>query len=355
MDQLTLFERLQKIIDAYEQTMTKRFDQLQAEILLLLDEQYMKYGESISGYTKYSRLLALKKQLDQTVTAHYTQLAKELQQATEEVYKESYLLYAYLIYMYLGEEDGKLLPLTTTIAKTEPAIELVLLLLKVVRKPLTYFNDGQVDLVDVLDNHKNNCVYGIFNDVKTNLRGEDGFIDVSAKVKKRTQSTKGFGVRYLYELLNDVINYVQDKVYDVAKDKTDVTKLWISMRDTSVREEHRILDSQLADEQGYFHFAGDKAKRPKLWRDPKMNWGCRCKIFLSFGGKLPRISRVRDYRDGKYITNLHKRIEELQERGKTYIQALQQAQKDVHAPKRWLESYITYDDWLEEYGPLNGE
>ncbi|MGE7114082.1 hypothetical protein [Lysinibacillus sp. NPDC047702] len=149
--------------------------------------------------------------------------------------------------------------------------------------------------------HKDDYVYSVFMDAQDHLKAEADFTVTSKQVKKRTQAARTNGLKRLQDMFNNTINYVQDKMYDALKGKVDgVEKMWTSMRDLQVRQAHRILDSQFADEEGYFHYAGDKAKRPKTWKDPGMNYGCRCKILLLFGGKKPMFSRVHDYQDPGY-------------------------------------------------------
>lgn len=355
MDQVDILKKLQQMMQEYEQLLESRYAKLEQRILSIVQNHYEKYGDTLSASLTYNRLEQLKKKLDQVATAQYSNILKDIRASEKEGFNTLYLMYTYLVYMYLSEGEGQFTPINTAGATTSGAASIALWLLKQREALLAAFRKDNDELADVYKKHKDDYVYNIYMDIRVSLRNETGYTDASKQIKKRTLNARYYGLNRFRDVFNLLANYVQDKVYEACKEHTDVTKMWVSMRDTSVRDEHRILDSQLADDQGYFHFAGDKAKRPKLWKDPKMNWGCRCKIFLSFGGKLPRISRVRDYRDGKYITKLHKRIDELQKRGKTYIQALQQAQKDVQAPKRWLEGYISFEDWLEEYGPLDGE
>jgi len=353
MDQLTILERLQLMIDEYEKIIHHRFNQLEAQTVLLLDQYYTKYGESISEYTKYHRLESLQTQLDTLATAHYTEMTQDLQQASEETFSETYLLYAYLLYMFMGESDdeGVLPSLTSAAAKTSVVVAIVLLLLKAAKKPSVYFETELIDITVILTKHKNDYVYNVTEDVKRNLRTEAGYADASNKAKKRTHTARGYGVNFLYELLNDVINFAQDKIYAVTREQFGSKKLWCSMKDHKVREAHQILDGQFADKKGYFHYDGDKTKRVKGWKNPNLNWGCRCKILLLLDGMLPRTSKIHDYRDTSYNAKLNARIDELQKEGKTYLQSLQQAQKEIQAPKRKIKGYISYEDWLKKYGP----
>lgn len=350
MDQLEIFERLQKILEEFEKSFEKHYTRLQSRTIKSIQDAYEKFGNKLSEYNKYSRLEALKKQLDNISTTQYQRLLEEAEAMQNKSFDMAYLLYAYLVYMYFSSEEGKLLNITSATAGTSAAVAIIYWLLKNRRRLRTEFlKETEYETLLRFKKHKNDYVYSVFMETQDNLKAEADFTLTSKQIKKRTQSAKSNGLKRLQEMFNSTINYVQDLMYDALKGKfDDVEKMWISMRDMQVRHAHRILDSQFADEEGYFHYAGDKAKRPKTWKDPSMNYGCRCKIILLFGGKNPMFSRIYDYQDPQYQIKLAERIDELIT-NKTYLQSLKQAQDEIRPPKRTVP-YITFEDWLDQYG-----
>ncbi|AVK84440.1 hypothetical protein C3943_13100 [Lysinibacillus sp. B2A1] len=350
MDQLKIFERLQKIFDQFKEKFEKQYSRLQNRIVKALQEAYEKFGNKLSEYRKYSRLEALKKLMDDISTKEYQRLLEDAEAMQEETFDKAYLLYTYLVYMYFSSEEGRMLNITSATAGTSVAVAIIYWLLRNRKQIRTEFLKAtEYETLLRFNKHKDDYMYSVFMDMQDNLKAENDFMATSKQVKKRTQSARNNGIKRLQEMFNSTVNYVQEKVYDALKDKVDsVEKMWISMRDMQVRHAHRILDSQFADEEGYFHYAGDKAKRPKTWKDPAMNYGCRCKILLLFGGKNPMFSRVYDYQDPQYQIKLAERIDELLP-NKTYLQSLKQAQDEIKPPKRAVP-YITFEDWLEEYG-----
>ncbi|MGE7111239.1 hypothetical protein [Lysinibacillus sp. NPDC047702] len=352
MDQLEIFERLQKILEEYEKSFDKHYSRLQSRIVESLQEAYEKHGNNLSEYRKYSRLQSLKKQLDGISTTEYQKLLDEAVKMQEETFDMTFLLYTYLIYMYLSNEEGKLLNITSAAAGTSAAVAIIYWLLRNRKRLRTeFFKETEYETLLRFKKHKDDYVYSVFMDTQDKLKAEGDFTATSKQAKKRTQSAKSNGLNRMQEMFNTTINYVQEKMYDALKGKVDgVEKMWISMRDMQVRHAHRILDNQFADEEGYFHYAGDKAKRPKVWKDPAMNYGCRCKILLLFGGRNPMFSRIYDYQDPQYQIKLAERIDELLP-NKTYLQSLKQAQDEIKPPRRTV-LYITFEDWLEEYGEV---
>ncbi len=350
MDQLEIFERLQKLLEEYEKSFDKPYSRLQSRMIESLQKAYEKYGNNLSEYRKYSRLQALVKQFDGISTTEYQKLLEDAFKMQEATFDMTFLLYTYLIYMYLSNEEGKLLNITSAAAGTSAAVAIIYWLLRNRKRLLKEFlKESEYETLLRFKKHKDGYVYSVFMDTQDNLKAEEDFSTTSKQAKKRTQSAKNNGIKRLQEMFNSTVNYVQDKMYDALKDKVDgVEKMWISMRDMQVRHAHRILDSQFADEEGYFHYAGDRAKRPKLWKDPSMNYGCRCKIILLFGGQNPKFSRIHDYQDPQYQIKLAERIGELLP-NKTYLQSLKQAQDEIKPPKRTVP-YITFEDWLEQYG-----
>ncbi|UYB50182.1 hypothetical protein OCI51_26625 (plasmid) [Lysinibacillus capsici] len=350
MDQLEIFERLQNIIEEFEKSFEKHYSRLQNQIVNNLQEAYEKYGNNLSEYRKYSRLEALKKQFDVISTAEYQKLLEEAETMQKKTFDMTYLLYTYLVYLYLSSEEGKLLNISSMVAGTSAAVAIIYWLLRNRKRLLKEFlKESEYETLLRFKKHKDDYVYSVFMDTQDNLKAEADFTITSKQVKKRTQSAKYNGLKRLQEMFNGTVNFVQEKLYDALKGKVDgVEKMWISMRDMQVRYAHRILDSQFADEDGYFHYAGDRAKRPKMWKDPTMNYGCRCKIILLFGGRLPKFSRIHDYQDPEYQMKLTKRIAELLQNN-TYLQSLKQAQDEIKPPKRTVP-FMTFEEWLEQYG-----
>lgn len=352
MDQLDILKKLQQMMQTYEQLLDARYANLEQRISVIVQNHYEKYGDTLSASLTYNRLEQLKKRIDKEATAQYSSILKDVRVSEEETFNALYLLYAYLIYMFLSEDEGQFTKIAAAGAKVSAAVAIVLWLLKNRKKLFDAFKKEYDDLIIVFKKHKDDYVYNIYMDIRVNLQNEAGYTEVNKQLKKRTLNARYYGVNRFRDVFNLLANYVQEKVYEACKEHVDVNKLWCSMKDSKVRLAHQALDGELAKSDGYFYYQGDRAKRPKGFRRTDLNYGCRCKIFLSFNGKLPRVSAIRDYRDAKYLVKLHDRIDELQKQGKTYIQAVQQAQKDVQAPKRFVEGYLSYENWLEEYGPL---
>lgn len=355
MDQLDILLRMQRLLEKNEKLFAKHYATLQGKVNKFIEAHFDKYGNTLSEAQKYNRLEQLKKQIDNVATEIYSKILKDVRGYNEESYNEMYLLYTYLLYMSMSEEEGQFQKIAAAGTASSAAVAIAWLLLKK-RKGLLRDLKKEVDeLPAVFKKHKDYYVYGVYMDIRDSLQVEATAAETKQKAKKRTLNARFYGLNRLRDVWNLASNFAQDKVFELLKEQGGVEKMWISMRDMRVRFAHQRLDSQFADDEGYFHYGGDKAKRPKTWKDPSMNWGCRCKIFLSIDGKIPRTSPIVDYRDGAYLVKLDERIEELQKQGKTYLQAYRQANKEIKPPKRRLDMYITYEDWLEEYGPRKEE
>ncbi len=76
--------------------------------------------------------------------------------------------------------------------------------------------------------------------------------------------------------LTRVANVAQEIAYNDAAEILDVPiqKMWVATLDLRTRSAHQRLDGQIADEDGYFHSGGSKAKRPGAWGSAAMNINC---------------------------------------------------------------------------------
>lgn len=65
-------------------------------------------------------------------------------------------------------------------------------------------------------------------------------------------------------------------VDDADKQGIKVDIKWISLRDKKVRDAHKRLHNQRADENGWFYVDGERAKGPHLFPSIRLNINCRC-------------------------------------------------------------------------------
>ncbi|WP_175631870.1 phage minor head protein [Virgibacillus siamensis] len=143
---------------------------------------------------------------------------------------------------------------------------------------------------------------------------------------------------------------VRDKPYGLKPEGNEsaFAKFWMAELDLRTRRSHRKLDGQTADDEGYFHYKGMKAKGPSLWANPSMTINCRCDVGVKINGKMPDTRRVRDYNDARYQQRLADRMDFLMaEEGLTEKQAERKAMKQVYPPNI-VEKYRFYEDWYKD-------
>lgn len=338
MDQIELYKKLQAEINQKENSMNKEFKAIEVKLTALIEGYY---DQNIT-HEQQKKLKKLKQEIDREISGLYKELRDKMKQQQKEVFDLTIFSYAYMLHLFLSGDS--LFPLTD---KTPQSKALQGIFEERKKKVQAYKEDKET--VSVLQKHKNGFVSGLYQAVTTNLKQKAGFDHVREKIKERTKVAQSHAVNRLSDWLHKAVNTAQDTIHKATK-KIGSEKLWTSMRDNKVRSAHRTLDGQLADADGYFHYKGDKTKSPKKWKESSMNWGCRCKVLLRMNGKLPRTSKVRDYRDNHYNEKLQKRINEYLDEGHTLIQAVNKAQRETQPPLRRVP-YVSYDDWLTEYGP----
>lgn len=121
--------------------------------------------------------------------------------------------------------------------------------------------------------------------------------------------------------------------------------VWNAALDMDTRPDHRKLDGQEADKNGYSHIHSLKAKGPHLFGVAKEDFNCRCVKIYKVDGILPDTRRARDYQDSKYQQKIVDRMDELLADGMTVKQAEMQAKKEISAPNVTVP-YQSYDEWL---------
>lgn len=78
--------------------------------------------------------------------------------------------------------------------------------------------------------------------------------------------------------------------------RTKSKKQWKDRRDERVRHAHRVLHNTFADEEGYFHYEGDRAKHPYGFSRYDLNVNCRCRVRWIMLGVNPEASDEGYYR-----------------------------------------------------------
>lgn len=331
MNQLDIQEFLDKLLMRTESDIELVFAKRLKEIQFQTSEMYRKYGKkgelSWTDMNKYNRFQKEMSVIADMFTTDYRLLVKMINESMQMQYVEGYLRHAYLFQMGASTEMGFRMPSIATIKKA-------------LKNPIE-----KLTLSAVLQEHRNEIVRKINIEIAQSLIAGEGYSTMAERIRNAVGFSRKKARLVARTETGRVRSQADEDVAKQAAEHADMRGLWMSTLDSRVRMEHRELDGQQTDKEGYFHYGGHKAKGPRLWNIAKMDINCRCVKLWLVNGMIPEYRRGRDYMDAGYQKKLAARIDDLMaDEGLTYKQALKKAQKAIKPPSTTMP-YVTYEEW----------
>jgi SPP1 gp7 family putative phage head morphogenesis protein len=336
LNQQEIDKRLDGIVDNAESDIDVVFAKRLKDILenvLRIHKQYVKDGEfTRTDFYKSTRYKAELKFIAEQINEDYQELYKDIQSLLQEQYLDNYLLSGYLFQMFASQEEGQRVNMEYTIPSINTINQAILNPIKELTLPV------------LLNNHRNETIRKINIHIAQSIQAGEGY----STLAERLQRELGFSRNKARTVARTEAGKVQtlsrlDSAAH-AEQYADMTKTWNSVLDNEVRTSHRVLDDQDADEEGYFHYQGHKAKGPRLFGVAKLDINCRCALLWLVGGKRPELRRARNYEDADYQRKLANRIDKYMEDGNTFKQAEKKALKEIKPPTI-VVGYQSHNSW----------
>lgn len=329
-NQLDIIKRLDELIAQSEREVDELLGKRLKEILATLSNMYSKFvasdASSYADLNKYNRLAKELERIAQQLNEDYKQIVKQIEMSQQRIYVEQYLMAAYLFQVYQGTEDGFTLPSEDVIAAA-------------LANPIELLR-----LPKILEVHRNETIRKIQIEISQSLLAGEGYF----KMAKRLENAIGISQNKARTVARTegarAMSIADEAVTEEMRKYADIECIWLSTLDTRTRHEHRKLDGQKADAEGYFHFKGLKAKGPTMWGVAKMDINCRCVKIKLIDGQLPAVRRGRDYKDAGYQKRLKAQILAYMKQGMTYAMAYVEADKRVTPPNKVIP-FMTYEEW----------
>lgn len=333
-NQLDIVKAIDKIITGVESEIDILLAHRLLEIQGALFKMYMKFVKTDeSSYTdlnRYNRLSTELDRIDEQLHEDYSHIAKLIRNASERIYVEQKLMNDYLFQVYQQDEIGFTIPNETSVAAA-------------LANPIEH-----LQLKNVMQEQRNQIIKNIRIDVAQGLLNGDGYHKMAQRIEKSVGFAKSRALTVARTEGGRARSIADQAVIEEMKEHADITLVWLSTLDARTRHEHRKLDGQHADEDGYFHYQGMKAKGPHMWMSAKMDINCRCVTIKLINGQLPAVRRGRDYSDDTYQQKLADTIDEYMADGDTFAQAYKRANKRVKPPNKVMD-YVTYEEYAKEY------
>jgi SPP1 gp7 family putative phage head morphogenesis protein len=233
------------------------------ESLAEIREYHSKFSEkgqfSYEEMVKYNRLKALNNSIAKNIENLYKGVKKEID-AT--MYKNFIDAYTYTGFILETEAQARLnfmvLPKEQIIAS--------------VQNPLTGL---------ALDETIDKNAFLIKSRVRQSLTQSIIQGRTISDTAKRIQNDMDIGFNTAVKIARTEItrtrNEGQEQAYEHAKDLgIEFNKIWVATLDDRTREDHQELDGQVADAEGFFHVAGEKALYPAGFGVASLDINCRC-------------------------------------------------------------------------------
>ncbi|WP_231516887.1 phage minor head protein [Sporolactobacillus terrae] len=261
------------------------------------------------------------------MTTQYQQLVTSLQSLLENTYLQNFMQSSYLYELAAQTPLGVTIP---PLAVIQAAI----------KNPIP-----KLTLPSLMEHHRNEIVRKIDLEISQSLMAGEDY----AKMAKRIEKAVGFSRAKAHNVARTeagrVRSVARNDSAEIASKHANLVGVWNATLDMRTRPDHRKLDGQEADKDGYFHIHGLKAKGPHLFGVAKEDCQCRCVKIFKVNGKLPDTRRARDYQDAAYQQKLADRIDKYMADGMTEKQAEKRAKKEISAPSVTIP-YQPYNEWL---------
>ena len=274
---------LDKILDRLVKKAETRIDAIYAKrltnILAEIGMMYEKYEVNgvltMADMSRYNRLSKSMDIIIGELVGTYSEVYAVTQTTMQENYLEAYFRQAYLAEF---EAQRKLGFGSLSLATVKAAVE----------NPIEFLT-----LPAILERNRANIVYKIQQEITEGLVSGESYQKMAKRLRDRVDMDKRKSQLVARTEAARSQSIGKEDSYQQAKKYADVVKIWDSSLDSRTRNSHRTLDGKQADEEGYFHYKGMKAKQPRLWQNAAMDIQCRCATRIQVNGREPTVRRVR--------------------------------------------------------------
>lgn len=338
MNELDIRDAVDKLLLKAENELETIFSRALRDVLNELSDLYTRHAvrgiePSWTSLNRFNRVHSMLNRVVEDMTEEYQEVVRVIHAMSENVYLETYMKTHYLFQVYTNDYYGFTIPTTEV-------------LLAAISNPIELLT-----LPKVMEEYRNKIVRDLQLIIEQGLRQGRGYSDIAYEIERQLGFSKNKARTVARTEAGRVQSVASELTYMEAEQKIKgarVEKTWLATLDHRVRAAHRVLDAQVADREGNFHYRGLKAKGPHLWGKPELDINCRCTVIAKVNGQLPQVRRGRNYKDQTYQKKLQARIDKLMDKeGMTYAQAFRAADKQIKPPSEAVP-FLTYKEWFTQ-------
>lgn len=264
--------------------------QIQKQLLVALTSIYGEMKKIYDNYavngkltraemTKYNKYETMEKQilvkLDPAIKANI----KTIEKLLPEQFNQSFFQYAWAI------DNASGLRLSWGQVNTKQLLQI-----------FDINNPKNIELQEALKNYGPTAKKRIRAALLNGLLLGKSYDKMAKDIKTQLNKTFNDAIRIVRTEGQSAINAGQAIAYERAKENgVNGNEVWSSTKDGKTRYDHRNVDGQKKDKDGYFNVGGEKALYPG---DPNLSAGnrinCRCNIRFEIEGYEPQLMRTRE-------------------------------------------------------------
>jgi len=277
--QAQIDEYLEKLLEQREKEIDRIYlDQLKAirEQIAEMYERYAK-GETLTyaDMMKYNRLEKQLELIREELQKIYKEVGQVIFKSIEEQFLENYFRTAYLLEYEAQQKMGY--------GRSIPDV-----VEEVIQNPI-----AGLTLNEILEKNRQAITWRIRQEVTQGLIAGESYQKMAQRIREVLGSDRNKALTVVWTEAGRAQILGRLKAIEKAEEYFKVERVWNATLDRRTRPTHRALDGQKADEEGYFHFRGMRAKGPHLWGVARMDIRCRCTVRVQILGEEPRVRRAR--------------------------------------------------------------
>lgn len=266
MNSKSIHTYLDREIVKTERAVAKAYKQALDDIRSQLSDLYEKYSEkgilTYAEMAKYNRLNSLQKTILDDFRNIWNRIDKEIRTLIGTEYEESFYRHGYLldkdtgINLNFGIIDKE----TIFSLYTEPTV-------------------AGIALKDLLSNTRYNLLLKERQAMIQGFIKGESYVNIVKDLQQVFDKSFSDLLRIVRTEGTRAANAGQTAAYDEAEEMgIEFDRIWVATLDGRTRDSHQSLDGQKADKEGYFYYAGERAKHPGGFGVASLDINCRCRV-----------------------------------------------------------------------------
>ena len=224
--------------------------------------------------TKYNRLNSMYKNMLEDFREPWKEVNDSIRNLTSDAYEESYFKYGFLLNKNVG------------ININYGAIDK-----RVIRSLFNEPNVSGLSLAETLGRTRYNLLLRERQSLVQGFIRGDSYVNIVKDLRQTYDKSFNDLLRIARTEGNRAANEGQVKAYDDAEEMgIEIDRIWIT-GGRNIRDAHQFMEGQKADEEGYFHYDGNRTRNPGGFGVASLDVNCKCSVIAKPKGTEFKVRR----------------------------------------------------------------